>query len=113
MVIFKVFVLQKDYIPKNEKQVMEPITSIINKIKWDEKENPEDYTIGYEDRISKKIVEVQFAEIKRVEDNFMVLEKDLEEVSIPLHRIRIVKKKGKIVWKRQSPEQKTKARGEP
>lgn len=79
---------------------MEPIINIINKIKWDKRESPEDYTIGYEDRVSKQIIEVKFAEIKRIEDNFMVLERNLEEVSIPLHRVRVVKKKEEVVWKR-------------
>ncbi|MBN2112160.1 DUF504 domain-containing protein [Candidatus Woesearchaeota archaeon] len=79
---------------------MQYIADLINKIKWDENENPEDYVIGYEDRISKKIVEIKFTEIKRIEGNFMVLERDLEEVDIPMHRIRVVKKQGNIVWER-------------
>jgi uncharacterized protein (UPF0248 family) len=86
---------------------MQYIVDLINKIKWDENENPGDYVIGYEDRISKEIIEIKFTEIKKIEDNFMVLERDLEEVNIPLHRIRIVKKQGKVVWER------TKAREEP
>ena len=79
---------------------MIPIHELVNKIKWDENENPEDYTIGYEDRVAKKIVEVRFSDIKRVEDNFMILERDMEEVSIPLHRVRVVKKKDDVVWER-------------
>ena len=86
---------------------MEPISSIINKIKWDKNENPEDYDIGYEDRIAKKIVEIKFSEIKRVDEGFMVLERDMEEVNIPLHRIRIVRKKGKIVWERKTAKPKS------
>jgi uncharacterized protein (UPF0248 family) len=79
---------------------MKYILDILNKVKWDENENPEDYSIGYEDRISKKIVEIQFTEIKRIEGTFLVVEKDMEEASIPVHRIRVVKKKGTIVWER-------------
>lgn len=79
---------------------MIPIHDLVNKIKWDENESPEDYVLGYEDRVSKKLVEVRFVEIKRTEDNFMVLERNMEEVSIPLHRVRVVKKKGEIVWQR-------------
>jgi uncharacterized protein (UPF0248 family) len=30
----------------------------------------------------------------------MIIEKNLEEASIPLHRIRVVKKKGSVVWER-------------
>lgn len=85
---------------------MKPIADIINKIKWDERENPEDYTIGYEDRILKKIIEVRFADIKRIDEGFMIIDKEvkgrIEEASIPLHRARVVKKKGEIVWKRPS-----------
>jgi len=89
---------------------MKPIVNIINKIKWDERENPEDYTIGYEDRILKKIIEVRFVDIKRIEDNFMIVDKELkgrmEEVSIPTHRVRVVKKKGEVVWERPVQERK-------
>ncbi len=90
---------------------MEPITNIINRIKWDKREDPSDYVIGYEDRVSKKVIEVKFTEIKRIEDNFMVLERNMEEVSIPLHRIRVVKKKGNAVWERKIKSPK--AREEP
>ena len=68
--------------------------------KWDKRENPADYVIGYEDRVSKQVVEVKFTDIKRIEDNFMIIEKNMEEVSIPLHRIRVVKKKGSVAWER-------------
>ncbi len=85
---------------------MKPIIEIINKIKWDKKENPEDYTIGYEDRVSKKIVEIKFTDIKRMEGNFMVIEKNLEESNIPVHRIRVVKKKDSAVWKRPTSHAK-------
>ena len=79
---------------------MKSIKDLLNKIKWDEKEQPEDYVIGYEDRIAKGIMELKFTDIKRLEGTFMIIEKNLEEVNIPLHRVRVVKKKGEIVWKR-------------
>ena len=81
------------------------IHDLVNKIKWDENENPEDYTLGYEDRVAKKIISVRFSEIKRIEDNFMILERDMEEVSIPLHRVRVVKKKDAVVWERAKHEE--------
>ncbi len=79
---------------------MQPIHELINKIKWDENENPSDYVIGYEDRILKKIIEIKFEEIKRIDEGFMAVDRGEEEAMIPLHRIRIVKKKGAVVWKR-------------
>lgn len=79
---------------------MKYILDLLNKIKWDKRESPEDYVIGYEDRVSKEIIEVKFTDIKRIEGNFMIIEKNLEEVSIPLHRIRVVKKNSSVVWER-------------
>jgi len=77
---------------------MIPIKELINKIKWDKRENPEDYTLIYIDLGQRK--ELAYTAIKRLEGNFMVIDKDLEEVEIPLHRIKEVLKKGKVVWKR-------------
>ena len=79
---------------------MQPIQDLINKIKWDKNEHPSEYAIGYEDRVLKKIIEIKFTDIKRIEDGFMVLERDNEEAMIPLHRVRTVKKKDLVVWKR-------------
>ena len=77
---------------------MQPIKDLINKIKWDKRENPKDYSLIYIDLGKKK--ELDYTEIKRLEGNFMIIEKDREETEIPLHRVREIKKKGKVVWKR-------------
>ena len=77
---------------------MQTIKDLINKIKWDKRENPEDYSLIYIDLGKKK--ELAYTDIKRLEGNFMIIERGGEETEIPLHRIREVKKKGKIVWKR-------------
>lgn len=79
---------------------MQTIADLLNKIKWDKREKPEDYEIFYFDRVSKKLIRIPFTAIRRIEGNFMVVEKDGEEAEIPLHRIREVKKKGVLVWKR-------------
>ena len=77
---------------------MQSIKDLINKIKWDKRENPKDYSLIYIDLNKKK--ELAYISIKRLEGNFMIIERNNEEVEIPLHRIREVKKKGKIIWKR-------------
>ncbi len=79
---------------------MQPITDLLNKIKWDKREKPEDYEIFYLDRVNRKLVKIPFKSIKRIEGSFMVIARNDEEVEIPLHRIRQVKKKGAVVWKR-------------
>ena len=54
----------------------------------------------YFDRIKKIKIEINFNKIKKIEGNFMVIERDQEEVNIPLHRIKEIRKKGNLIWKR-------------
>ncbi len=79
---------------------MIPVKDLINKIKFDAREKAEDYVLFYLDRVEDKLKPIKFKEIKRTEGNFLVLERDSEEVEIPMHRIKKVEKKGKVVWER-------------
>ena len=80
---------------------MIPIHELISKIKWDQNENPEAYSLFYYDRIKKSLIEFKFTEIERIEDSFIKIFRDLELISIPFHRIKQVKKEGKIIWERK------------
>lgn len=84
---------------------MQSIKDLINKIKWDKSENPTDFSLFYLDRISNKLKEIPYTKIKRVEDNFIVIEQEEtgeeKEVQIPIHRIKVVKKKQVVVWRRK------------
>ena len=75
------------------------IGDLLNKIRWDKNLKPEEYTIVYFDRISEGRFEVQFISISR-EGNFFIVIRKGEEVNIPLHRIRQVKRNGKVIWER-------------
>ena len=81
------------------KLIMIPIRELINKIKWDNKEKEDAYSIGYFDRLKKKILFIRFNEIKNIDGGFMVLNRE-KETYIPLHRIRVVRKNGRVVWRR-------------
>ncbi len=76
------------------------IAELLNKIKWDKNLNPEEYSLFYLDRIRKVLIEIKYKDVKRIEKNFMILERDKEEVNIPLHRIKRVERKGKLIWER-------------
>ncbi|MCD4666529.1 DUF504 domain-containing protein [archaeon] len=76
------------------------ILDLLNKIKWDDNEIPEDYTLVYYDKVSNINKEIKLTDIKDIENLFIVLEVKGKEVNIPLHRIKEVKKEGKIIWKR-------------
>jgi len=75
------------------------IKDLLNKIKWDKRENPEDYRIYYFDRIEKKLIPIKFDEILKMESGFLELRRE-EETFIPLHRIKKVTKKDKVIWER-------------
>jgi len=78
---------------------MIPIKDLLNKIKWDKHENPTDCTIGYWDNQDKKLIFIKFNEIKNIEGNFIILDR-IKETYIPLYRIKEVKNRDIIVWKR-------------
>ncbi|MBW2988791.1 DUF504 domain-containing protein [Candidatus Woesearchaeota archaeon] len=80
--------------------MMIPAKELLNRVMWDKKEDGPDYSIGYWGNIRKKIVFIGFDEVKRIEGNFMLLER-AKETYIPMHRIREIRKKGKVVWERK------------
>lgn len=79
---------------------MQPIHDLLNKIKWDKRENPAQYSIFYYDRILNKLLKIPYTKIKRIEGSFMVLD-NKEESNIPLHRIKKVAKDDIGVWERK------------
>jgi len=79
---------------------MIPIKDLLNKIKWDKRENPSDYTIYYYDRIRKELIPFPFTSIKHISENFLLIATDEGEKEIPLHAIKLVRKKGEQLWKR-------------
>lgn len=79
---------------------MIPIQDLLNKIKWDKRENPGEYVIFYFDRVLGKLIKIPYAKIKVLEGSFMVLD-NVKESNIPLHRIKKVMRNDKIVWERR------------
>ena len=76
------------------------IKNLLNKIKWDKRENPEEYFIFYYDRILDKLIRIPYTKIKKLEGSFMVLDNE-EESNIPLHRVKKVMKNNVVVWERK------------
>ncbi len=75
------------------------IGDLLNKIRWDKRLKAEEYTLIYFDRIAEKSFEVPFNAISR-SGNFMIIKRNGQDVSIPLHRIREVRRNGKVIWGR-------------
>ena len=76
------------------------IHDLLNKIKWDKRENPEEYFILYYDRVLDTLLKIPYTRIKRIEGSFMVLDNE-DESNIPLHRVRKVMKNNVVVWERE------------
>jgi len=76
------------------------IGDLLNKIRWDKHLQQEEYSIVYFDRIAEKLFEVPFTAMGR-KKNFFVIQVHGMETHLPLHRIRQVKQKGKVIWERQ------------
>ena len=81
---------------------MQQIKDLLNQIRWDKRKKPEEYSVHYFDRVKKGLMEIKYNGIKRLEGTFMVIEKNSEETSIPLHRVRQVRRNGKLVWERRA-----------
>jgi len=79
---------------------MIPIQELLNKIKYSPGEKVEDYVLFYYDRVEDKLMELKLVEVDKVEEGFLILMKEGKEINIPLHRIKKVKKAGKIIWER-------------
>ncbi|MBN2013745.1 MAG: DUF504 domain-containing protein [Candidatus Altiarchaeota archaeon] len=76
----------------SDKEVMEK--DALNRIRWDRKLKPEEYSIMYLDR--GKLREVRFTEIQLQGDFFQSAENQ-----IPMHRIRKILRKGNVVWEKR------------
>ena len=76
------------------------IHELLNKIKWDKNLTPEEYKLYYLDRITNSLKEIKFAQIKELNVFSLIVEKNNNDIDIPLHRIKEVRKEGKIIWKR-------------
>ena len=72
---------------------------MLDKIKWSKKFNENDIDLVYFDRLLKNNIEVNYKYIK-IEDNFIIIENKNKISEIPLHRLREIRNKGIIIWKR-------------
>lgn len=79
---------------------MIPIKDLLNKIHWDKRENPAEYSIFFFDRVLNKLIQIPYTKIKKLEGSFMILDNE-EESNIPLHRIKKVTKNNAVVWERK------------
>lgn len=76
------------------------IRELLNKIRWDEQEDSSQYEIYYLDRVENILKKIYYEDIVELEGLFMDLLIEDKLTSVPLHRIKVVKKDDIVVWKR-------------
>jgi uncharacterized protein (UPF0248 family) len=79
---------------------MLPINKLLDKIRWDSREDVADYTIGYKDRFKEELVFIPLTSVVRDGSYLRAKDGKGKEIVIPTHRIRQVVKKGMVVWER-------------
>ena len=77
---------------------------LLNKVKWDKKENPAEYTLAYHDRIKNTNVELPLSEVVAIDQLAFTIRKGKDDVEIPLHRLRKIYKRGLLLWDREKKE---------
>jgi uncharacterized protein (UPF0248 family) len=83
---------------------MIPIQDLLSRIRWDREFAKGEFSIGYYDRLRKEIITVPLKAVDFGERNhyfaFQVFDEQGEGHAVPFHRIREVRKDGKLIWQR-------------
>jgi len=80
-----------------------PIHELLHRIRWDPEFGAAEFLIGYYDRVESRVIQVSLRELYfDPEDHFDFELIDAEGVhhTIPLHRIREVRRDGELIWYR-------------
>ena len=86
---------------------MQTIIELVNEIRWNPNLTPEEYALGYYDRVAKEIRWIRFLDIEfDSTDKFalVVLDSAGNPKHIPFHRFRQVKKGDEMIWKREKED---------
>ena len=87
---------------------MQSIIELVNEIRWNPNLSPEEYALGYYDRVAKKIRWIRFSDIDFEQtDKFALVVQDDSGYPrhIPFHRFRRVKRGDTVVWKREKEDE--------
>ena len=85
---------------------MIPIHELLSRIRWDPEFGRASITIGYYDRVRRRVVKVPLTHIGFDSDArawIEAVEEDGSAHQVPYHRIREVYRDGRLIWKRPAP----------
>lgn len=89
-------VIYREFLPEEE-----PFTEVLDLIKegFRKPNKRERFLIRYYDEVSQKHHEIKHAEVKKIEHNYLIVERSGKEVFVPIHRVREIHQDNKMVWK--------------
>jgi len=82
------------------------IRELLSRIRWDPEFGRGSFTIGYYDRVRKRIVKVPLTRIgfdHDARERIEAVEEDGSVHAVPYHRIREVYRDGELIWERSAP----------
>lgn len=82
---------------------MIPIQTLLHRIVWDQEFGAAEFTVGYYDRLERRLLFIPFREMKLEKSErflFRFFGPAGVEQSVPLHRIREVYRNGVLIWQR-------------
>ncbi len=80
-----------------------PIHQLLSRIRWDPEFGRAEFTLGYYDRVTRRVVRVPMARIAFDPANravFEAIEEDGSPHTVPYHRVREVYRDGVLIWRR-------------
>jgi uncharacterized protein (UPF0248 family) len=85
--------------------VVHPLKNILNKLRWDDREDPEQYVIAYRHRgAPNDVVQISASKITKLGKSYFTIPDDSLEESeqsvIPFHRILEIRNvsDGRVIW---------------
>lgn len=82
---------------------MIPLQELLSRIHWDQEFGQGEFTLGYNDHVTDKMVIVPLRTLHIDPDDhfaFQLTDADGETRPIPFHRVKEVYKDGKLIWRR-------------
>jgi uncharacterized protein (UPF0248 family) len=80
-----------------------PIRALLDRIRWDPEFGRGDFTLGYYDRVERRVVKVPLARIHLEPGHhfsFTAVAADGSIHEVPFHRVREVYRDGELIWQR-------------
>ena len=85
---------------------MQPIDTLLARIKWDREFGDAAFAIGYYDRVTAAIVRRPLGDLlfePNHKGSFLLMDEEGVYQRIPLHRVREVFHNGALIWQRPRP----------